>query len=119
MRTLLAAVLAAAVLAPGLAAAAADSPETEAALEPVRAHMRAEKGVKFRKVKINAAGDVCGVYSQGGDRDIEFMLNKATGVIWVAEGPQEPRSAFNYGDPSVRRSDDRADYQAWKACSKG
>ncbi len=118
MRILLAAVLTAAVLAPGLAAAA-DSPETETALEPVRAHMRADKGVKFRKVKINAAGDVCGVYSQGGDRDIEFMLNKATGVIWVAEGDQETRSAFNYGDPSVRRGTDRADYQAWKACSKG
>lgn len=115
---LLSVVIAAAVALPGLALAA-ESPEVEAALQQVRGHMRVEKGVNFRKLKLTPAGDLCGTVSRGGDRDTEFLFTKASGQIWVAEGEREEQSLFNYGDAAVKRSTERDDYKAWKACAKG
>lgn len=117
MRLALAALLSMAVLAPGLALAA-DPPEAEAGLTQVRSHLRTAK-VTFRKVKVSAAGDVCGTVAAGADRDLEFHWIKATGMVWINEGETEEQSLFNYGDPLVKRSNERSDYQAWKACQKG
>lgn len=118
MRLALVAVLSLAVLTPGLALAGDTPPEAEAGLTAVRGHLRTAK-VTFRKIKVTAAGDICGTVAAGADSDLQFSWTKTTGVIWINEAETEENSLFNYGDPSVRRSTERADYQAWKACQKG
>lgn len=118
MRIAIAAVLSVAILAPGMAIAA-DPPEAAAGLEVVKAHMRTQRNVNIRKVKVSAEGNVCGTYGTGADRDTEFLWNKSTGKIWIAEMETEQNSLFGYGDPMVIRSTERADYQTWKACQKG
>lgn len=117
MRFALAAALSLSLLAPGLALAA-DPPEAEAGLAAVKTHLRVGK-VTFRKIKVTPAGDLCGTVASGADRDMEFTWTKATGVVWINEGPQEEQSLFNYGDPLVKRSNEREDYKVWKACQKG
>lgn len=119
MRLLAAVLLSAAIAAPGLAVAAEPPAEAAPVLEAVKTHMRVQRNINFRKIKVNAAGDVCGVVAVGSGRDMEFLVAKTSGEIWINEAESEPNSTFNYGDPGVRRSTERADFQAWKACNKG
>lgn len=119
MRLALAAVLAAAAVLPGAALAAQPPAEAAPALDAIKSRMRVERNISFRKVKINAAGDVCGTVSVGSGRDMEFLLAKSSGELWINEAPTEPNSYFGYGLSNVRRSTERADYQIWKSCQKG
>lgn len=119
MRLTLAAALAVAVVLPGVALAAEPPAEAAPALEAIKSRMRVQRNITFRKVKLNAAGDVCGTVAVGSGRDMEFLLAKSDSVLWINEAPTEPNSYFGYGLSNVRRSTERADYQAWKACQKG
>lgn len=119
MRLVTAALLSVALVAPGLAFAADVPPEAAPVLENVKTHMRVQRNINFRKIKVSAAGDVCGMVAVGSGRDMEFLVTKTNSQIWINEAESEPNSAFNYGDPNVRRSTERADFQTWKACQKG
>lgn len=119
MRILLAAALAAAIAAPAFAAdpAAAD---TDPAVAAVKELARNAKNLRFRKLRLSPAGDVCGLVRTSAEaRDMEFVWTKATGEIWIMEAPTEPNTGFVYGAPHLRRSTERADYRAWKACGEG
>jgi hypothetical protein len=119
MRTLLVTALAAAIAGPALAADPL-TPEAQAGVNAVTATIKSAKNARFRKVKTTAAGDVCGTVSpSSSSRDIEFLWTKATGVVWINEAAQEPRSEFLYGVPNLNRSTERAEYKVWKACQTG
>ena len=102
------------------AAMAADplSPEAEAGVAIAKQYARTDK-LKFRKVKVGADGNVCGLASVGGDRDVEFMVNPTDQTLWLNEGAQEPRSDFGWGEKILRSDGDRKSYQLWKACQSG
>jgi len=118
MRLVLATALSLALAAPAFAADVA--PEAQAGVAAVTALAKAPKNARVRKVKVNAAGDVCGTVSTSADaRDMEFVWTKASGEVWINEAPQEPNSAFVYGAAQLRRSAERDDYKIWKACQKG
>lgn len=119
MRLVLAAALALALAAPAFAADPV--PEgAQPAVTAVTALMQNSKNARFRKLKVTPAGDVCGTVSaSASSRDLEFTWTKVGGVVWLNESPQEAYSAFVYGAPGLKRSTERADYQAWKACQKG
>jgi len=119
MRLALAALLSAAVLTPGVALAA-DAPPAEAqpGIQAVTEHLRNPRSTRFRKVKVTPAGDVCGLLSTGEDES-EFMWFKANGLIWVNEGEGQSESMFGQGDPLVKRSAERTDFNTWRACAKG
>jgi hypothetical protein len=119
MRIILAAALAGAIATPAFAADPV-APEAQPAIDGVTAVMQNSKNARFRKLKVSAAGDVCGTVSaSAASRDLEFIWTKATGAIWLNESPQEAYSAFVYGAPHLKRSTERSDFQAWKACQKG
>jgi len=118
MRILLASAMAVAIATPAVANPVA--PEAQPAVDAVSAVMQNAKNARFRKLKVNADGDVCGtVTPSAASRDREFMWTKSTGVIWINESPEEPRSEFQYGPPHLNRSTDRADYKTWKTCQAG
>ena len=119
MRIALAAAL---VLAMATPAFAADPvPEgAQPAVTTVTGMMQNSKNARFRKLKVTAAGDVCGTVSaSASSRDMEFIWTKTSGTVWLNESPQEAYSAFVYGHPLLKRSTERTDFQAWKACQKG
>lgn len=118
MRILLTAALALSLAGPALAAepAAAD---TDPAVAAVTELARSAKNLRFRKLRLSPAGDVCGlVRTSAGARDMEFVWTKASGEVWIMEAPAEPNTGFVYGPPHLRRSTERADYRAWKACGQ-
>jgi hypothetical protein len=115
MRTVFASALALAMVSG--AAMAANPPEAESALAIAKSYARS-KAVVLRSVKVGADGLVCGKASNGGDQDIEFMVNETDQTLWLNESPQEPYSGFGYSD-KILRSTDRAAYTRWKACQKG
>jgi hypothetical protein len=98
-------------------ALAATPPEAENALAIAKSYARS-KAIALRSVKVGADGIVCGKASNGGDQDIEFMVNETDQTLWLNESPQEPYSGFGYSD-KILRSTDRAAYTRWKACQKG
>ncbi|MDQ0462798.1 hypothetical protein QO010_000546 [Caulobacter ginsengisoli] len=100
------------------AIAAPPPPEAAEGLAVVKQHLKSPDKTMFSKVKVAANGDVCGNAHMGGGDDVAFMLTKATGALWVNEGPTEPYSFFTW-DSAVTRSSERSAYQAWKACQKG
>lgn len=119
MRATIAFVLALAVTAPALAAEAVP-PEAQPGVDAVKGLLKSTKSVSFRKIKVNAAGDVCALVSPSASSDdIAFIWTKATGQVWINESPQDGYSQFVWGNPLLKRSTERADYQAWKACQKG
>jgi len=113
----LAAGLAAAVTAPGFAADT--PPEAQAGLDAVRGVLRVQKNVTFRKVKVDAAGDVCATVATGGGDDTEVMWTKSTGRIWIHEAADAQETILGMGGPNIVRSDTRADFLAWRTCQKG
>jgi hypothetical protein len=119
MRTVLAAAIALSfAAAPALAQDV--PPEAQVAVDAVKAVMQVTKNARFRKLKVAASGDVCGTIAASASmRDMEFIWTKASGAIWINEAPNEAYSAFVYGAPHLRRSTERSDFQAWKACQKG
>ena len=121
MRLAIALTLALALTTPTLAAAAeAIPPEAQAGVDAVKAVLKSAKSAGFRKIKINAAGDVCAMVSpSAGSEAIAFTWTKLTGEVWINESPENGYSEFVWGNPSLKRSTERADYQAWKACQKG
>jgi hypothetical protein len=50
---------------------------------------------------------------------MEFVWTKASGEIWIMEAPTEPNTGFVFGASHLRRSTERADFRAWKACGAG
>lgn len=119
MRAILAAALALSIAIPALAAEAVPA-GAEAAVAAVKAVLKSAKSATVRKIKINAAGDVCALISpSAGSDEQEFIWTKANGEVWINEAPGDPYSEFVYSAPGLRRSDARADYQAWKTCQKG
>jgi hypothetical protein len=112
-------VLALAAAAPALAAEAVP-PEAQPAIDAVKGMLKSSKSAGFRKIKVTPAGDVCALVSpSAGSDDREFTWTKVTGEVWVNESPDDANSAFVWGNPSLKRSTERPDYQAWKACQKG
>ncbi|NBB14846.1 hypothetical protein GVN21_05645 [Caulobacter sp. SLTY] len=101
------------------AAVAADplSPEAEAGLAIAKQYAKSDK-IKFRKVKVGADGNVCGLASIGSDRDTEFMVNPTEQTLWIYEDAKEPYSDFGYGE-KILRSADRPAFGKWKACQSG
>ncbi len=89
-------------------------PEAQAGLDAIRGVLRVQKNVKFRKVKVTAAGDVCATVE-----DTEVMWTKASGRIWVNEAATAQETILGMGGPSIVRSDDRAEFLAWRTCQKG
>lgn len=116
-KLILAATLVAALGAGAAFAAEKEAPpEAAKGLEILKLHLKSPDHTRVRKVKVNAAGDVCGVVS--GDKDIEFMVTAADEKVWANEGGQQVDSPFTW-DSNVVRSTERAPYQLWKACQKG
>ncbi|HRD45842.1 MAG TPA: hypothetical protein PLF78_05090, partial [Caulobacter sp.] len=117
------ALVAAAVLFLAATPALAADPVPEGAqpgIDAVTALMRSAKTARFRKLKVMAGGDVCGVViASAAASDLQFTWTRSNGVVWINEAPTEERSDFVYGAPNLKRSTDRPDYQAWKACQKG
>ncbi len=119
MRTVFAFALALALAAPAIAAEAIP-PEAQPAVDAVKGMLKSARSVSFRKIKVTAAGDVCAlVRPSAGSDELEFLWSKVGGQVWLNESPENPYSDFAWGNPSLRRSTERADYQAWKACQKG
>ena len=119
MRAVLALALALAIASPVLAAQAVP-PEAQPAVDAVKGMLKSTKSASFRKFKVTPAGDVCGVVSpSAGSDDLEFTWTKVTGQVWINEAPDEAYSEFVWGNPNLKRSNDRPDYQVWKACQKG
>lgn len=119
MRTLLVTALAFMIAGPALAAepAAADTDPAVAALKDVA---RSAKNLRVRKLRLSPSGDVCGLVRTSADaRDMEFVWTKASGEIWIMEAPTEPNTGFVFGASNLRRSTERADFRAWKACGAG
>lgn len=109
-------------LALGGAALAAETipPDAQPGVDAVKGMLKSARSASVRKVKVNAAGDVCAVISpSAGEDDLEFTWNKVTGEVWVNEAANNAYSPFVWGNPNLKRSTERADYQAWKACQKG
>jgi hypothetical protein len=95
-------------------------PEAQGGIDAVKAMLKSDKSASFRKIKVSPAGDVCAMVSpSAGSDDIAFTWTKVTGEVWINESPQNGYSEFVWGNPSLKRSTERADYQAWKACQKG
>lgn len=118
MRATIAFVLALAVTAPALAAEV--PPEAQPGVDAVKSLLKSAKSASFRKIKVNAAGDVCAMVTpSAASDDIAFTWTKATGQVWINESPENGYSEFVWGSPMLKRSTERADYQAWKACQKG
>ena len=119
MRAVLAFALALAAATPVWAAEAVP-PEAQPAADAVKGMLKSSKSVSFRKIKITPAGDVCALVSpSAGSDEREFSWTKLTGQVWINEAPDEAYSEFVWGNPNLKRSTERADYQAWKACQKG
>ena len=119
MRAVLAVVLALAVSAPAFAAETIP-PEAQAGIDAVKGMLKSTKSVSFRKIKVNAAGDVCALISPSAASDeIAFTWTKIGGQVWINESPENGYSEFVWGNPALTRSTDRPLYQAWKACQKG
>jgi hypothetical protein len=112
----------AAVLALATPSLAAEEvpPEALPGIEAVKGMLKSAKSVRFRKIKVNAAGDVCAMVTPtASSEDIAFVWTKATGNVWINESPDYGNSEFVWGNPSLQRSTERPLYQAWKACQKG
>lgn len=119
MRAILAAALALSLAAPAVAAEAVP-PGAEAAVSAIKGLARGQKSVTVRKIKVNAAGDVCALVSpSAGASELQFTWTKLGGEVWLNEAPDNAYSEFVWGDTRLRRSTDRKDYQAWKTCQKG
>lgn len=94
---------------------AADEPaEAQAGVEAIRSVLRAPKNAKFRKVKVTAAGDVCATVE-----DTEVLWTKASGRIWIHEAETAQETILGMTGPNIVRSDERADFLAWRTCQKG
>lgn len=120
MRLIVVAAVAASLAAAAAPGFAADTPpEAQAGLDAVRGVLRAQKNVTFRKIKVNAAGDVCATVSSGGGDDTEVMWSKSTGRIWINEAADAQETILGMGGPNIVRSDARADVLAWRTCQKG
>lgn len=109
--------LAAAAVTPSVAADA--PPEAQPGLDAIRGVLRVQKNVTFRKVKVNAAGDVCATVAAGGGDDTEVMWSKSNGRIWIHEAADAQETILGMGGPNIVRSDTRTDFLAWKTCQKG
>lgn len=108
------------VLGGAALAAEAIPPEAQPGVDAVKGLLKSAKSASVRKIKVNAAGDVCALISpSAGEDELEFSWNKLTGEVWVNEVADNPYSPFVWGNPALKRSTERADYQAWKACQKG
>lgn len=119
MRLVIAATVAALAFSAGSAFAEdALSPEAQAGVDIAKQYARTPK-IKFRKVKVGADGNVCGLASVGGDRDMEFMVNPSEQTLWLNEGAQEAESVFGWGEKILRSNGDRKQFQTWKACQSG
>lgn len=119
MRASIAFVLALSLATPALAAEAVP-PEAQAGIDAVKALLKSSKSVSFRKIKVNAAGDVCALVSPSAASDeIAFTWTKVGGQVWINESPQNAYSEFVWGNPALTRSTERSLFQAWKACQKG
>jgi len=112
----------AAVLALSTPALAAEAipPEAQPGIDAVKGMLKSAKSVSFRKIKVNAAGDVCALVTPtAASDDIAFVWTKATGNVWINESPDYGYSEFVWGNARLQRSTERPLYQAWKACQKG
>ncbi len=118
MRFVTAAAVLALTLSAGAAFAEEISADAQAGLDIAKEYSKTTK-IKFRKVKVGADGNVCGLASVGSDRDVEFMVNPNDQTLWLNEGAQEPYSDFGYGDKILRSNGDRKQFQTWKACQSG
>lgn len=108
------------VLGGAALAAEAVPPAAQPGVDAVKGLLKSARSASVRKIKVNAAGDVCALLSpSAGDDELEFTWTKATGEVWVNEAPDNGYSPFVWGNPALKRSTERADYQAWKACQKG
>lgn len=119
MRAAVALAFALSLAAPAIAAEAIP-PETQPAVDAVKGLLKSAKSVSFRKIKVAATGDVCAlVQPSAGSDELEFLWTRVGGQVWLHESSENPDSDFVWGNPSLRRSTEWADYQAWKACQKG
>jgi hypothetical protein len=119
MRFVIAAAVLSLTVPAGAALAAEDlSPEAQAGVDIAKQYARTPK-VKFRKVKVGADGNVCGLVAVGADREMEWMVNPGEQTLWLNEGAQEPESVFGWGEKILRSNGDRKQFQTWKACQSG
>jgi hypothetical protein len=111
-------VIALALATPALAAEA-PPPGAQPGLDAVLGVLESPANARFRRIRVNAAGDVCALVStSAGAPDVEVLWTRASGKVWAQETPAQTRSDFAADSPALRRSTARADYRAWKACQR-